>query len=181
MRRHLILVVACASVAAPAFALDMPARKPGLWQLTMTFEQPKLPSHVVEQCTDAATDKLLNGNFGGSVQQNCQKQEAHRAGATLVVDSVCSFGGATSTTHAVVNGNFNSAYTVKVVTRREGGRPMPGVGQHGEMHMAVAAKWLGPCAKGQRPGDMIMGNGMKMNVLDLQKMQRAFHPPRRPQ
>jgi hypothetical protein len=98
-----------------------------------------------------------------------------------VVDSGWSFGGATSTTQAVVNGDFNSAYTVKVVTKREGGPPMPGVARHGEMHMAVAAKWLGPCAKGQRPGDMIMGNGMKMNVLDLQRMQRAFHPPQRPQ
>ncbi len=179
MLRRLVLIAACASIATSAFALDMPARKAGLWQLKMSFEQPRLPAHVIEQCIDAATDKLLNSNFGGSAQQTCQKQEMHRSGDTIVVDSVCSFAGATSTTHAVVNGNFNSAYTVKVLTKREGGPAMPGVGPRGEMHMAIAAKWLGPCAKGQRPGDMIMGNGMKVNVLELKKMQRAFHPPQR--
>ena len=31
----------------------------------------------------------------------------------------------------------------------------------------VAAKWLGPCKAGQEPGDIIMSNGMKMNVLKL--------------
>ena len=42
MRRRLILVAACALVATPALALDMPARKAGLWELKMSFEQPKL-------------------------------------------------------------------------------------------------------------------------------------------
>jgi hypothetical protein len=46
---------------------------------------------------------------------------------------------------------------------------------NGESHVAIAAKWLGPCETGQRPGDVIMANGMKMNVLDLQKL----HPPPR--
>jgi hypothetical protein len=32
----------------------------------------------------------------------------------------------------------------------------------------MAAKWLGPGAAGQRPGDMIMPGGQKMNILDLQ-------------
>jgi hypothetical protein len=35
--------------------------------------------------------------------------------------------------------------------------------------MTMAAKWLGPCTGDQKPGDMIMGNGMKFNVLDMQK------------
>jgi len=33
----------------------------------------------------------------------------------------------------------------------------------------MSAKWLGPCAADQKPGDMIMGNGLKINLLDLQK------------
>jgi hypothetical protein len=39
--------------------------------------------------------------------------------------------------------------------------------------MKLEAKWLGACAAGQKPGDMMMGNGMKMNVLELQKMRGA--------
>jgi hypothetical protein len=44
--------------------------------------------------------------------------------------------------------------------------------------MTIAAKWLGPCAAGQKPGDVMMCNGMKMNVLEQQKAGGA--PPRRP-
>jgi len=33
----------------------------------------------------------------------------------------------------------------------------------------MAAKWLGPCAADQKPGDMIMGNGFKVNILEMQK------------
>jgi hypothetical protein len=43
--------------------------------------------------------------------------------------------------------------------------------------MMIAAKWIGACAAGQRPGDIIMSNGMKMNVIDMQKMGGM---PRRP-
>jgi hypothetical protein len=28
---------------------------------------------------------------------------------------------------------------------------------------------LGPCTGDQKPGDMIMGNGMKINILDMKK------------
>jgi hypothetical protein len=31
----------------------------------------------------------------------------------------------------------------------------------------MEAKWIGPCKADQKPGDMVMSNGMKMNVLDM--------------
>jgi hypothetical protein len=37
------------------------------------------------------------------------------------------------------------------------------------MTMTVVAKWLDPCAADQKPGDLIVGNGAKMNILDMQK------------
>lgn len=175
MRRHLAILVTLLSCASPALALDMPARKPGLWELTMSFADRKIPAQVLRQCVDAASDKLMNSNFGGSAQQSCSKQDMKTSGNTITVDSVCTFADATIASHAVVTGSFDSAYTVNVSSTRQGGRPLPGVAAGGETHMSIAAKWLGPCAKDQRPGDMIMSNGMKVNVLDLQKM----HPPAR--
>ena len=53
---------------------------------------------------------------------------------------------------------------------------MPGARRARETHMKIAAKWVGPCAAGQKPGDIVMGNGMTMNVLDLQKRT----PPQKP-
>ena len=169
MPRLPVLIAGLLLFAAPALAFDLPTRKAGLWEIKMEFQgRSNLPGQTMKQCTDATSDKLMTANFGGAAE-HCQKQDISRNGNAIVIDSVCAFGGATSTSHAVVNGNFNSAYTVEVTSTRKGGRPIPGVAPGGETHMKIAASWIGACAAGQRPGDVIMSNGMTMNVLDIQK------------
>jgi hypothetical protein len=61
----------------------------------------------------------------------------------------------------VITGSFDSGYTMTITTE--------GDGIAAERNITIAAKWLGPCAAGQKPGDMIMQNGMKMNLVDMQK------------
>lgn len=176
MRYHLAILVTVLSCASPALALDLPPRKAGLWELKMEFEGRNLPAQVMRQCVDPETDKLMNMNFAGSNEQACSKQEMSRNGNSITIDSVCKFGEATTTSHAVMTGSFDSAYSVRVSSTRSGGPPLPGMAPGAETHMAIAAKWLGPCAAGQKPGDVIMANGMTINVLDLQKMRQ---PPAR--
>ncbi len=173
MRRRLIVIVISLLSAAPAFALDMPTRKADLWEIKMVFEGRNLPAQVMRQCVDPATDKLMNANFGGSVNEACSKQDMQNNGGTITVDSVCKFGATTTTSHAVVTGSFDSAYTMKVASKRDGGPPLPGTTQGAETHMTIEAKRLGACEAGQKPGDVMMANGMKMNVLDLPKMGGA--------
>ena len=62
----------------------------------------------------------------------------------------------------IVTGSFDSAYTMTVTSQSE-------AAPNYNMTMTMAAKWLGPCAADQKPGDMIMGNGLKMNILEMQK------------
>ena len=169
MGYRLAVAALCLITSAPALALDMPTRKAGLWELKMTFEGRKIPPQTMKHCTDAATDKLMNGNYGGSAQQNCSKQDMTNSNGSIVVDSVCNFGGATVTSHAVVTGSFDSAYKVDVTSTRSGGPVAAGMAAKGSTHMVIEAKWLGPCAAGQKPGDIIMSNGMSMNVLNLPK------------
>ena len=177
MRRRLIVTVLGLLSAAPALALDMPARKPGLWELKMNFEGRNLPATAMKHCVDAATDKLMNSSFGGSAQEACSKQDMTKSGSIITVDSVCKFSDATTTSHAVVTGSFDSAYKVDVRSTREGGLPLPGQAPGAATHMTIDAKWLGPCAAGQHPGDIIISNGMTMNVLDMPKFGVA---PKRP-
>jgi hypothetical protein len=167
-----VLIGSAATAAAP----DLPARKPGLWQLTMNFEGRNLPSQIMKHCIDAATDKEMSGIGGGMQKEVCSKQDVQRAGNTVVIDSVCKFGTMTSASHAVVSGDFNSAYTVKVDSKRDGAPPMPGMAAGGTTHMTIEAKWLGACEAGQKPGDMIMGNGMKINVKDMPAMRGGGMP-----
>jgi hypothetical protein len=48
-------------------------------------------------------------------------------------------------------------------------RYSPPLAGRSESSNLIESRWVGPCKAGQRPGDMVMGNGMKMNVLDMMK------------
>lgn len=156
LRRDLKIIAIL--LVTPAVALDMPARKPGLWELNMEFVGRKIPAQAKKQCVDAASNKLMKFEFrrsgARSLCQTGRRQIRHGHDGGLD----CTFGDATMTTHAVVTGNFDSAYTVAVTSTREGGRPMPGTAAGGASRMTIAAKWLGPCADGQKSGDIIMAN-----------------------
>jgi hypothetical protein len=169
-------VVLALLVPSSANALDLPARKAGLWQMTMMFDGGHIPQQSIKQCIDAATDAKMNSLGGQMQKENCSKQDVQRAGNAIIVDSVCKVGASTSVSHAVVTGDFNSAYTVKVDSKHEGAMA-PGMPASGAMKMTVDAKWLGPCAVDQKPGDMIMGNGMKININSLPSMHGGM--PRR--
>src|SRR5215470_12775001 len=177
MRHPLCHPLHAASIAAwsvigiaPAGALDLPARKAGLWEVKMAFEGRNLPPQVMQQCIDAATDKMMSA-FGSNLRQDmCSKQDVQKVGNTLVVDSVCQIGGATTTSHAVVSGDFNSGYSVKVSSTRTGGPAIPGAPADGKSNMTIEAKWLSACKPDQKAGDMIMADGRKINIVDMQNM-----------
>ncbi len=87
-----------------------------------------------------------------------------------MVDSVCQVGATTTTSRGVITGDFNSAYTIKSTSKREGGPAIPGMPKDGTTSMTIDAKWTGACKADQKPGDMIMADGRKVNIRDLQNM-----------
>ena len=46
MHRRVSLIAFALVCAAPAAALDLPARKPGLWAITMAFEGRNIPAQA---------------------------------------------------------------------------------------------------------------------------------------
>jgi hypothetical protein len=172
MRRDLLCAAAVILVVTPAVALDLPARKAGLWEIKTVMDGGSQPAQVAQHCIDAETDKLMSSIGGDMRKEACSRQDVQKVGATYVIDSVCKFGPMTSTSHGVVTGDFNSAYTVKMTSKRDGGPNIPGMPAGGTSTMTIEAKWLGACAADQKPGDIIMAGGRKMNVRDMQnKMQ----------
>jgi hypothetical protein len=167
IRIALPLALAAFVGAQPAAAVDLPTRKAGLWEIKLAFEGRNIPPQTMEHCVDAETDKYMNSVSGNMRQQMCSKQDTQKVGTTFTVDSVCKIGDATVTTHAVVTGDFNSAYTVKVTSKRDGA-PAPGMPADGAMNMTLDGKFTGPCKADQKPGDMIIG-GRKVNIRDMQK------------
>jgi hypothetical protein len=140
-----------------ASAAEFPSRKAGLWILSVKSPDGRAVS--MQQCVDAKTDAALQSMSGNMAQRACSKRDVQRSGDTITIDSVCTIAGRTSTTHAVITGSFDSNYTMVMTSQGEGGPTRS---------TTMTAKWSGPCAAGQKPGDMIMANGFKMNILEMQ-------------
>lgn len=145
--------------AMPAFAAELPTRKAGLWEMKMTASGGH--STQMQQCVDAKTDRAMQERTGTGPHGDCSKRDVQTSGTTTTIDSVCTMAGKSLTSHVVITGSFDSDYTMTITSQ---GEAVPS-----GRTMTMTAKWLGPCAADQRPGDMIMANGMKMNLFDLQK------------
>lgn len=180
--RRLPFVALSLLLAAPALAQDkpapppeMPARKAGLWEIKMTMEGSGMPPRTSQQCIDAETDKLMNTFGGGMPQPMCSQQEVKKMGTGIIVTSTCDMGGVKTTSVGVITGDFESAYTVKVTSKRQGGVASPKAGP-AETKMQLDAKWVSECKAGQKPGDMIMPGGVKVNIHDLKNMPMPGGP-----
>jgi len=155
----------------PALAAELPSRKPGLWEIKMNFESRNIPGQTMQQCIDASTDQMMQSGVGASGQNTCSKRDVQRSADSITIDSICTVGGKATGSHAVITGSFDSAYTMTVTSDSAAA---PG----GKSTITMAAKWLGPCTADQKPGDMIMANGTKINVLDMQKKGGKANPSR---
>jgi len=65
-------------------------------------------------------------------------------GNFTVADSVCKIGPTTITSHSVITAG-DGAYTIKFMSKWEGGSPVPGMPAAGTSNMTIDAKWLGEC------------------------------------
>ena len=170
MMRHLLSLASAACLlallpAADALAVVLPIRKAGLWELKMVRTGGTMPDMTMQHCTDASTDKQMSTSFSPG-KETCSRQDIQKTAAGYISDSVCSVAGMTITSHAEITGDFNSAYTVKSTSRSESA-----IGGTRDSTTTIEAKWVGACKADQKPGDIVMPGGMKINVMDLDKLK----------
>jgi hypothetical protein len=170
MNKFALALLVVIAGAVPASAADMPARKAGLWEMKTTLSS----GHVVslQQCVDAKTDETMQANAAAGTQHDCSKRDVHKSGNTITIDSVCVMAGKPRAAHTVVTGNFDSAYDMTITREAEDGS---------KRVINTEAKWLGPCAADQKPGDTIMPNGTRVNVLEMTGPGGAPAAPAAPQ
>ena len=150
-----------------ASAVDLPVRKAGLWEMKVLRTGSPAPDMTMQHCTDATTDKEMSTAFSPMGKDVCSKQDIQKTATGYVSDSVCGIGGMSITSHAEITGDFNSAYTVKSTSHSQGG---PAAVPR-DSTTTIEAKWLGACKADQKPGDIMMPGGMKMNINDMQKLK----------
>ena len=155
-----LVAAALALATLAANAADLPRRKSGLWEIATANQQGQ--PFAAQMCVDQKTDDLTRQLAGVGV--TCSKQNVRRESATrYVIDSVCQFGDSTATSRAVFTGSFESKYDVDITAKYV--PPMMGIS---EGRSTINARWISACKPGQRPGDIILPNGMTMNVLQPQ-------------
>lgn len=145
-------------------AADAPARKAGLWEIKTSIEG-RGRAITVRQCIDAATDQMLQSSTGPFAGSACPRRDVQKSDSGMTIDSHCTFNDKPASVRAVVSGSFEDAYTMTVTSE---GSDLPAA------KMTMEGKWIGACAADQRPGDVIMANGVKVNIPELQK--RALGP-----
>jgi Protein of unknown function (DUF3617) len=151
---------------APSAAADqLPVRKPGLWEMKVVKTGSSLPDMTMQHCTDETTDKDMSNMASPLAKQSCSRQDIQKTATGYVGDSVCTMAGVSMTSHSEIIGDFNSSYTVKTTAHIErAGKPLDTV-------TTIEAKWLGACKADQKPGDIVMPGGFKMNIKDAEKLK----------
>ena len=171
------LIGGCAGMTAASAASldDIPNRKPGLWEIRIMMAGGQMPAQTIKQCTDATTDPEMRSSFSPMAKEMCSQQNMQKTATGMTIDSTCNIGGVASTSHVEINGDFNSAYTMKVSSSH----PDAPAGAPKTTDTTMEAKRLGACEANQRAGDIIMPGGIKMNIKDMQAM-RAMMPKHLP-
>jgi len=154
-------------LAPEARAVEIPVRKAGLWELKMVKTGSPLPEMTMQHCTDETTDKAMTDAASPMSKDMCSRNDLQKTATGYVSDSVCKIAGISITSHSETTGDFNSAYTVKSTSHTEGGP----AGAPRDTTTTIEAKWLGACKADQKPGDIVMPGGFRMNVKDAQKLK----------
>lgn len=168
MRHASVVLLTLILTATFAQAQEVPRRKSGLWELKRTSSLSQGEASVFQMCVDQASDDPLRQLAENMKHATCKSSNVRRSGDKVTVDAVCRIGRnqpITATTHAVLTGSFDSAYTIESKSTFD--PPWQGNAQGSAL---LEAKWTGPCKADQRAGDLVLPNGMKVN---LNKASRA--------
>lgn len=155
---------ATAQTAAPAVA-GGPAIKAGLWEMATKVEG--MPQAIVtKMCLDAG----LAGNFAsrmGPMQQGdtqCENTQVKQTGNVIDMTAVCSDGGQKINTRVRMEMQGDTGFRQSINATFD--PPQQG---RDKVSTSVDGKWLGACSADQKPGDVIMPGGLKVNMYDAMK------------
>jgi Protein of unknown function (DUF3617) len=157
-----VLLALGTGACGAAYGQDFPPRKAGLWQVDMSMPGGPMPPQQMKMCIDTATDKEMYQLGMNASQGMCSKPDISRSGSTVTINSACKMGDTQANTHTVTKFTGDTVYHTDATTKFD--PPMMG---RTEQVMAQDAKWTGPCPADMQPGDVTMGNGMKMNLKQM--------------
>ena len=146
--------------ASLAHAQEFPARKPGLWQVTTTFDANK--PFQAKYCVDEKTDRQLQQQANGARSSGCKPGRFSKEGSAFIFEQECTVGDQLMQTRTVTTGDFQSRM------RSEGTmKYTPPKNDKGISKVVSEAKWSGACPSDWQPGDMELDGGLRVNVNQM--------------
>ncbi|MDQ2860328.1 MAG: hypothetical protein M3T55_06295 [Pseudomonadota bacterium] len=151
-----------------------PARRSGLWEQSMTRDG-AAPAMVgkMRVCIDAASEAKLSV-FGGKAGKSlCRHRSVARGpDGAYAFTSTCDMGEAgVMRSTGTLTGDLSAHYRVHDESDTTGAEIAPMNGRH---ITDIDATWLGPCPASMEGGDVILANGMKVNLKKLGAAAQAM-------
>jgi hypothetical protein len=166
-----------AATGTPAgSATALPTRKAGFWVETMTRDGKFGPmGGSVKMCIDAATDAKFS-TFGRQMGKSACHQQSITRGldGSYHFATTCTIGAAgTLVSNGTATGDFSSKYVIHDESTISGA---PVAEMNGRHVTEITATYQGPCPPDMVPGDVQMGEGMKVNINRLPQAGQAKAP-----
>ena len=158
----------CLPIAsAVAQSVQLPARNSGQWEIRMVPQTAGAPSAMsMKICVDGASGEEMMLDSLAMASDMCAPRKIERRGDAFVVEATCQNGQIKTRSRAVLSGNFQSAYTVEIISQAVGAIEA----MAGTNYTRQEARWLGAeCADDLSPGEMLMPGTVKMNANDMMK------------
>lgn len=152
--------------SAPAFAapsMDIPPLRPGLWEATTAAPNRSQPRPLVTRlCIGEQTQRHILEQLAVAMPKMCSRNQYGMHGGRFVTDSSCTLGASTIEGRTQTTFIRDTAYRTEVVGR---------VGQTGRVaetqRTVIDARHVGRCPVGMKPGDMVLPNGLTLNLVQL--------------
>ena len=151
------------ATAAAAPPPDLPPLRAGLWEAT-TAPASRAQSRpgVTRMCLDRQTQRHVLEQLALALPRMCSRNQYGMRAGRFVTDSSCTLGASTIEGKTETTFFRDTAYRTEVV-----GRVGP-TGKLAEPQRAVIdARHVGTCPTGMKPGDMVLPNGLTVNLVQM--------------
>jgi len=165
---HALAVALTCTALLPAVARaadslqNLPKLAPGLWEMKSTIAEMGGLGQSLQICIGEDGGDLAAQAAKASGE--CSRRDVSRNGSQIVLNAICPVEGSTATVHATFSGDFSSHFTGDV--RSTYSPPMHGLAS---TTMQQEARRLGPCAAGQKAGEVVRQGIYGINVDELLK------------
>lgn len=166
----LSLLLPCMAQAAQSHAHSgkLPARKAGLWEVTVQAHAADgpgsaiQPAYMVQQCTNAAAEPvMLLALLPG--QEDCTEVRVAKRngkGGGFDIATECSVHGRPVRGRMALWGDLQGIYGGDFSVS------FPQTPQNNIGPVSFQGRWLGNCRSGQKPGEMVLPNGITVNPVN---------------